>query len=122
MVLGIEVGETSKGGFSNFSKDIHSYRPKLSRDLIERTEKSVSKQTCLGKRILPYVHILHAHDHIIVVAHEGTVEVHDELSVTIKHDLQLSHNPATHFRLCFDMDDLVSGHSQLLQELYGGHI
>lgn len=55
---------------------------------------------------LPNVHVLHAHDHIIVIVQEGTVEGDNVLGMAAVHDLKFSNDSFAHFPLGFDMDDL----------------
>jgi hypothetical protein len=55
---------------------------------------------------LPNIHVLHTHDHVVVITQEGAVEVDDKLRVAVVHDLEFPHNAAAHLLLGLDVDDL----------------
>jgi hypothetical protein len=55
---------------------------------------------------IPDVHILHAHDDIVVIAQERAVEVHNIVRVALMHNVKLAHNAAPDFLLGLDMYDL----------------
>lgn len=60
----------------------------------------------LGCALLPNVHILHAHDDIVVVIQKGTVECDNVVGVTAVHDLKLANYTLAHFPLGLNVDDL----------------
>jgi len=57
----------------------------------------------------PNIHILHAHDHVVVFVEEGAVEGDDVVGMTPVHDLQFANYAPAHFLFRLDMDNLVSG-------------
>lgn len=64
-----------------------------------------------ARRSIPNIHILHAHDDIVIVVEECTVKGHDVIRVTSMHDLQFSHDSLPHFLLSFDVYDLMGSRS-----------
>lgn len=55
---------------------------------------------------LPNVHVLHAHDDIVVLIQECSVKVNDVFGIAAVHDLELAHDSLPHFLLGFHMDNL----------------
>lgn len=54
----------------------------------------------------PNVRILHAHDNIVIVIQESTVEVDNVFGMTAMHNLQLSNDSLSNFTLRLDVDHL----------------
>jgi hypothetical protein len=55
---------------------------------------------------IPNVHILHAHDNVVVVVEESAVKVDDKLGMAAVHNLQLSDNALADFAVRLDVNDL----------------
>lgn len=57
-------------------------------------------------RCSPNIHVLHAHDHIVIVVEKRSVKGDDIIRVTPMHNLQFSNNPLSHLFLGLDVNDL----------------
>lgn len=54
----------------------------------------------------PDIHVLHAHDNIVVVVQEGAIEIDNVFRVTAVHDLELAHDSLPHLPLCLNVNHL----------------
>lgn len=50
---------------------------------------------------LPNIHILHTHDHIVVVIQKGAIKCDNIIRVTSMHNLELSNDSSSHLLLGF---------------------
>ena len=57
-------------------------------------------------RHLPNIHVLHAHDHVVVFVQEGTVECDDVIRMAPMHNLELTHDTSSQFLLGLNVYDL----------------
>lgn len=58
---------------------------------------------------VPDIHILHAHDHVVVVVEECAVKGDDIVGVAAVHDLELANDALAHLSLRFNVYDLLLG-------------
>ena len=67
---------------------------------------STAQRTCGPRGNIPNIHVLHAHDHIVVLVKEGAIEGDNVFGMAAVHDLKLANDTLAHLLLGLNMDNL----------------